>query len=172
MVDEAAKAAGYSTEAYHGTIAEDFTQFSKGRKRLGRIWGDGFYLTESKRDAEQWAEKAERKSGWGNKRVLAVKLKLSKPLVLEGEGSVASMGEMLPPEFIRDVQPLLERDGEDGLAGIISGDTFIESFEWEKPASAIAEYAQELGYDGIAGTYEGVQHYVVFNPNQIKSLIS
>ena len=100
---------------------------------------------------------------------MAVKLKLSKPLVLEGEGSVASMGEMLPPEFIRDVQPLLERDGEDGLAGIISGDTFIESFEWEKPASAIAEYAQELGYDGIVGTYEGVQHYVVFNPNQIKS---
>lgn len=170
MVEQAANGAGYDIDAFHGTIADDITEFSTAaRKRMGRIWGDGVYLTESRKDAEQWAEKASRKSGWGQGHVMPLKLRLRKPLVLDGEGSVANMAEMLPPEFARDVMPLLRRDEETELASIIRGETFLESFEWEKPAKQIAEYARELGYDGIVGSYENVQHYVAFDPTQIKS---
>ncbi len=71
MVDEAAKATGYTIKAYHGTEADTFTIFDKAR--IGEasglsILGDGFYFSEGKKTAAQYG-----------KNVREVYLKLSNP---------------------------------------------------------------------------------------------
>lgn len=59
MVDEAAKAAGYTIKAYHGTDADTFTVFDKGK--IGdasgfSILGDGFYFSDKKSVAAQYGK--------------------------------------------------------------------------------------------------------------------
>ena len=63
MVDEAAKAAGYTIKAYHGT-ENDFTVFEQGHKRrsgkkypTGKSLGEGHYFAPSKASAEMHIEK-------------------------------------------------------------------------------------------------------------------
>ncbi len=59
MVDEAAKAAGYTIKAYHGTDADAFTVFDKGK--IGdasglSILGDGFYFADKRSTAAQYGK--------------------------------------------------------------------------------------------------------------------
>ena len=69
MVDEAARAAGYTIEAYHGTVA-DFTVFDKGMQGKGiDQYGAGFYFA-NKRDTAR---------GYG-KNVKATYLNIKKPI--------------------------------------------------------------------------------------------
>lgn len=66
MVDEAARAAGYSIKAYHGTN-QSFNQFD----RWGTgIYGSGYYFTTSENAANEYA----RMSGRGQPRVVEVYL--------------------------------------------------------------------------------------------------
>jgi hypothetical protein len=59
MVDKAAKKAGYTVKAYHGTKAT-FTVFDKSKIRSGAtLWasqGDGFYFTENKDVANKYSK--------------------------------------------------------------------------------------------------------------------
>lgn len=69
MVDEAARAAGYITEAYHGTVA-DFTVFDKGMQGKGiDQYGAGFYF----------ANKRETAAGYG-KNIKATYLNIKNPI--------------------------------------------------------------------------------------------
>ena len=57
MVDAAAKAAGYTVKAYHGTDADHFSVFDKGKIGASSgvsILGDGFYFSSSKATAKQY----------------------------------------------------------------------------------------------------------------------
>lgn len=59
MVDEAAKAAGYTIKAFHGTDADSFYVFGKGRIGSASgvsILGDGFYFAEKKKVAAQYGK--------------------------------------------------------------------------------------------------------------------
>lgn len=59
MVDQAAKAAGYAIKAYHGTDAESFHVYDKGRIGSASgvsILGDGFYFAEKKKVAAQYGK--------------------------------------------------------------------------------------------------------------------
>ena len=59
MVDSAAKAAGYTVKAYHGTDSDPFDVFDKSRIGTSSgvsILGDGFYFSESKATAEQYGK--------------------------------------------------------------------------------------------------------------------
>lgn len=68
MVDEAAKAAGYTIEAYHGTNAEFFA-FDKGRVGKGQdVYGSGFYFASDLDAAEAYG-----------KRIISSRLKLENP---------------------------------------------------------------------------------------------
>lgn len=68
MVDEAARAAGYTIEAYHGTNAEFFT-FEKGRVGKGQdVYGSGFYFASDRDAAEAYG-----------KRIIPSRLKLENP---------------------------------------------------------------------------------------------
>ena len=54
MVDAKAKAAGYDVEAYHGTDADAFDVFDKAESgKRGSTFGDGFYFTSKREDAEK-----------------------------------------------------------------------------------------------------------------------
>ena len=59
MVDEAAKAAGFTIKGYHGT-SSDFNVFDPSRS--GEDWqgdsrlGPGLYFAHSRREAQQWTE--------------------------------------------------------------------------------------------------------------------
>lgn len=57
MVDDAAKAAGYTTKAYHGTDAASFNVFDRGRIGSSSglsILGDGFYFSDKRATANQY----------------------------------------------------------------------------------------------------------------------
>lgn len=57
MVDDAAKAAGYTTKAYHGTDADSFNEFDRGRIGTSSglsILGDGFYFSDKRATANQY----------------------------------------------------------------------------------------------------------------------
>ena len=54
MVDEAAKAAGYDRKAYHGTDVDTIDVFDKSKSgKRGSTFGDGFYFTSKREDAEK-----------------------------------------------------------------------------------------------------------------------
>lgn len=59
MVDEAARAAGYTIKAYHGTDADAFNVFDKGKFGQATgvgILGDGFYFADSKKIAQKYGK--------------------------------------------------------------------------------------------------------------------
>lgn len=106
MVDEAAKEAGYTIKAYHGT-RNSFTVFD--HSRIGNNYkgwskyGNGFYFATTTEDAEYWAMKSK---GIGNKRVMPVYLRMNNPYVVNPseyisiEAMVGKMGNLA--EYVRE----------------------------------------------------------------------
>ena len=76
MVDEAARAAGYTIRAYHGT-GNTFTEFDK--KRIGENYrqseGGGFFFTSKAKTAQRYAELA----GGESARVIDAYLRITNP---------------------------------------------------------------------------------------------
>lgn len=52
LVDQAAKAAGYTRKVYHGTLSGGFTVFDKSYSHTGGNSGAGFYTSTTKADSE------------------------------------------------------------------------------------------------------------------------
>ena len=57
LMDEAARRAGYTVKAYHGTPEGGFTVFETGNVRNGRVYGNGIYFTDSQSEAEMYSRK-------------------------------------------------------------------------------------------------------------------
>lgn len=111
MVDEAAKKAGYTIKAYHGTSA-DFTVFDKdylgSSTRGGAGTQYGFFFAEEESHAEYWAENASYNNG-GNSRVISSYLQLQNPLVYDD--SDFNDGGLTLSEKIEEAY----YDGNDGI---------------------------------------------------------
>jgi hypothetical protein len=78
MVEEAAKRAGYTIKAYHGTT-NDFTKFSReeqGRNHNGYLeYGGGFYFTPNENEAREWVRRGRSgQSGKTEPKVMSVYL--------------------------------------------------------------------------------------------------
>lgn len=88
MVDKASKAAGFDTDAYHGTNQGDFTEFDWGatQRADGGFYGRGHYFTKYENVAKQY----------GN-RIVRAKLRLGKTFVWSDE--VNSYQGKKPPEL-------------------------------------------------------------------------
>lgn len=95
MVDEAAKAAGYTIKAYHGR-GENFNVFD--REKIGSMFPAvstlGFYFTPYEEDAKGYASNWNVGKTKGN--VLSAFLKMKNPLVVsdEGWGSAATQADI------------------------------------------------------------------------------
>ena len=163
-VDDAAKRAGYTVEAYHGTDKK-IKVFKKGWSN-GHIWGDGFYFTNDKFDAQVWAERTAERSGL-DPTTISTRLSFNNPLYLEN--TEAFINDMLPENVKKDLISQLDPDYNSDLINVINGEVAEESFEQEKYMEEISGMIEDLGYDAIIGDYDGYEHTVVFKPTQIKS---
>lgn len=151
MVDEAAKNAGYSIKAYHGT-GYDFTVFDKSKqgdnyKDWGRL-GKGFYFAPTAREAETWAEL----SRGGKNKVMPVYLKSENML-----DSFEALPDNLKDTIPADWDSLTRRLAEKYAYNYIE---YMQEFGHDVQA-----ILKEKGYDGINGHVE----YVLYDPEQIKS---
>lgn len=171
MVNEAAKEAGYTIKAYHGTKG-NFTVFDKSKIGSGAMLfasqGKGFYFTENQESADKYA-KAKKSAG----RVVNAHLKIDKPFTFTDKTNVKL--NALLDEFAKTV-------GRD--FSILDYDNFVDfekrtgsvlSRVVQGDGEAFADFLQKNGYDGIAytsynyDTGKADMCYVVFNSEQIKS---
>ncbi|MGN0693731.1 MAG: hypothetical protein ACI4LK_02330 [Lentihominibacter sp.] len=152
MVDEAAKAAGYTIKAYHGT-GYNFTVFDKNKQGQnyedwGRL-GKGFYFAPDEKWAGLWADK----SRGNNTKVMGVYLK---------DGKIIDAYEALPENLVNTIP-----EDWDQLTKRLA----------TKYTYNYVEYMQEFGYDVqkifLKHGYDGIAakdtEYVMFNPEHIKS---
>ena len=112
MVDEAAKAAGYTVKAHHGT-SNDFWTFKKGNKRTrGTLnFGNGFYFSPSRSFAENYTSTG---------RVIDAFLKLDNPYTVYGTRFDTSDLERISAQTGMDVtsdnvNEVLQTNGYDGI---------------------------------------------------------
>lgn len=140
LVNEAAKAAGYITKAYHGGHfnPSTFTTFTRELQDPQNDLGAGFYFSSNKQDAARYDYNQE----YGTPSVLNAALRMSNPYVI---GESPKIGD----EQGEDFRAAVEAAGYDGIVDGRVTTRFLD--EGYAPA-------------------EGTVHYVVFNPNQIKSV--
>ena len=168
MVDEAAKDAGYTIKAYHGTTA-DFNTFDKNKIGQGYTLfasqGFGFYFTESEAVANNSYGKGQR--------VVGAYLKTKNPFVFidknnqKANALLDEFGKQYGRNFdVKDYDVFV--DFEKRTGAILSRVVKDKGREFTK-------FLEEKGYDGI--TYNSYDYdnkkthtcHIVFEPNQIKS---
>jgi hypothetical protein len=145
---------------YHGTASE-IEQFIDQPTTNGKMWGDGFYFTESEKDAEFWASQT------GGDIVKEVYLSIEKPLLIdESFYSEKTTVESLPTDF----QEWIVKTHNDPIVKKALDGKFITGFDVAEFTKKIQDYAIEYGYDGVIGTFGENQHVVAFESTQVKSV--
>ncbi len=102
MVDEAAKAAGFRGPYYHGTKASGWTKYDLS-KNSNQWWGEGIYLTLSKRKADLY--------GFAETKKLFAKWNKSKGDGFEFRGKMAGDVLVKSPEQIKSADPITRDAG-------------------------------------------------------------
>lgn len=162
MVRDAAMAAGYNLEAYHGTDV-DFNEFKLRRHTNGNIWGSGFYFADSEDAAAGWGERAKIANRSGDYKVLHTYLSVHNPFELYSDRLELGLGE-----YAEDVISKLDPEYDADIIESIRTETPIDDYRGEAN-DRIAEAIHELGFDAIQGYYYDEYHTMVFSPNQVKS---
>ncbi len=109
MVDAAAKAAGYTVKAFHGTNA-DFSEFDPKRQSLDAgYYGRGVYFDATPRTAEHYAASAAIRNG-GSPKIVEAFLKLRNPV--RGENTTG-----MSPEEVSKWTDKKIAAGHDGVVG-------------------------------------------------------
>ncbi len=143
MVNEAAKANGYTIKAYHGTPNGGFTVFNEdkiGSNTDDGIYGSGFYFSTHENQAGQYGD--------------------IMPVYLNG-GDVLSLNDVTPSE-LADMLNMWEGNFTiDNSTGII------------RPVySQVAQFTSHLkdaGYDSVYVDYGTSDEIIIFNSERIKS---
>ena len=162
MVRDAAMAAGYNLEAYHGTDV-DFNEFKRVHHTNGNIWGSGFYFADSEDAAAGWGERAKIANSSGDYKVLHTYLSVHNPLELYSDRLELGLGE-----YAEDVISKLDPEYDADIIDAIRTETPIDDYRGDAN-DRIADAIQELGFDAIQGYYYDEYHTMVFSPNQVKS---
>lgn len=143
FVDEAARKSGYTIKAYHGTLAENFTEFKK--SFIGSRFSfdeKGFFFIDRKSIAEDYARSEFDSSKKGH--VLETYLKVEKPLLVDSQYAF-----------------------KEGLGKIFRDDDAIGV--WDNYSGFLLEEADKKRADGIIIDDGLSKMIVVFDSNQIKS---
>ena len=143
FVDEAARKSGYTIKAYHGTLAENFTEFKK--SFIGSRFSfdeKGFFFIDRKSIAEDYARSEFDSSEKGH--VLETYLKVEKPLLVDSQYAF-----------------------KEGLGKIFRDNDAIDV--WDNYSDFLLEEADKKRADGIIIDDGLSKMIVVFDSNQIKS---
>ena len=159
LVNEAAKKAGYTIKAYHGTT-KNFTRFSRGEwgknfKNYLEL-GGGFYFSPSQKEAQGYADR-----GSDPGKVMSVYLKAD---------SIVKATDPMPG----GVEFLLSQGLSEADAIFVAAKThrFIDWLYNVKgyDNTEVQDHFKSVGIDAIDASYgDGSGQYVVFDPEQIKS---
>lgn len=152
MVDEAAKKAGYSVKAYHGTPIKNITSFDSekiGSNTDSGIFGRGFYFSTDEKTANVYATQ--------DGQTMPVYLRYNNPWWAVAHRDVSKVAE----ELNMDARALTMR-GYGGKGKIVAPSNLQEA--------QFSSHLQEKGYDSVV-VQHGKNNYeiVVFNPTNIKS---
>jgi hypothetical protein len=154
LVDEAAKAAGYTIgPVFHGT-SKDFNIF---KPNTAQGWGEGVYFASDKSVAQEFGG-----------RVVSAFLKIDKPFT----GFFSQADEARIPET-KTYQNALKKYQK--VSRFVDPET--KELDWFELKQEDGEFAnsliRDLGYDGIISTdsanIQTGNEIVVFNPSQVKS---
>lgn len=167
MVDEAAKAAGYTVEAYHGTN-NDFTVFDKNKIVSGVTMfasqGSGFYFTANKSIAQKYAK--------GGKVFDAY---LNADNWFSFINKTDSKVNRLLDEFARSNGESFNINDYSGYVDFEKRTGSVLSRIVQNRGKAFTEFLKRKGFDGIEYTAYNYdtdgydKTYIVFDPEQIKS---
>ena len=153
MVDDAAKKAGYTVRAYHGTSNE----FNTFKPRTAQGWGTGVYFASDRESAEEYGP-----------RVVSAYLKIERPFSEtfpnEDESRIEQTNayKQAQQQYKNNPRFVSEETGK------------LDWIELYQESGVFAgQLIQDLGYDAVmqedsAHTQSGSE-IVVFNPSQIKS---
>ena len=173
MVDEAAKEAGYTVKGLHATNAE-FTVFDINKTSAENFHGKGIYFTNSVRDVENNYENYEGPDPWQKIEGRAYELAYDK-YGISYEDTLTSDSEII--DKLNECYDIAIDEFKKSGRRITAYLRFDNPLILEKGMQIPNDYA---GYDGIvdkqvyenighSGMDENTIHYVVFNPNNIKS---
>jgi hypothetical protein len=177
MVDEAARASGYTSRLLHGSTGKNWTAYDlekSGSAIDSGFLGRGIYLTNNRTLAERHSNLG-RSSG----KVFDLFVKLENPFQW-GEKTLGARGVVYGerlPESIHDKVMLIANErasARSKAAGNTSGGwTSIEpnpeQILEQEVSRAITEVLSEMGHDGVVSTVGGNVEVVAFSPSQIKS---
>lgn len=136
---------GRLLEVYHGSYTKDFTIFDMNESDEDNVFGKGFYFTDNKKFAENYAI--------GKENIYNVYLNIKNPFEVTGENTYNL------------ADAILEQDEN---ADIMDEDYGVVSTE------KMTEWLKNNGYDGLIidlnDSYSYSYYYVVFDSNQIKNV--
>ena len=175
MVDEAAREAGYSVRAMHSTNA-DFTVFDISKTSANNFHGKGIYFTSSLKDLENNYENYEGPDPWQKIEDRAYEL-LDEKHGLSYDDTLTGDAEII--DLLNECYDEAIAEFNDSQRRITAYLKFDNPFVFEKGDDINASVDRTV-YDGIvdkqvyenighSGMDENTVHYIVFNPNNIKS---
>ena len=143
LVDEAAKNAGYTTKAYHGTLTKGITEFKKSFIGSRFSYDEvGFFFTDNLKLAEDYATSefdADRKG-----EVISAYIKTSNAFIFDKDYAI-----------------------KNGYGNVFRDNDIIDV--WDNYQSALLDEAEEMRADSIIVKDGQSMMVVAFEPNQIKS---
>lgn len=163
MVDEAAKAAGYTVRAFHGTDAEPFTVFGN---YDSYNFGDAAYFSPNEQYARIYAES--HRTGRGQPRVLNVALRVENTFSPETNADHLKLYR----KWTKEAKPL-QRHSVFQVWGPIKepyGENKVRNLvNWEDQWWLVAKI-REAGFDSFTTSESDGETiaYGILNPNQIK----
>ncbi len=173
MVGRAAKAAGYTIKAYHGTSKGGFTWFDTYAyfSRFG-LFGNGAYFTENRDIAEQYTKK-----GRGNNpQVYSVFLSITNPIDMDAKADIDAWNKAFQKSG-EDFSLLEgEKTNEQAFRSMVEDLEYMEVYSYDA-AEIVRNIFEDMGYNGITHmgggrvNADGIRHrvWIAFNPEQAKS---
>lgn len=121
LVEEAAKEAGYTVRAYHGTPTGGFTKFVLDNVINGRTFGDGVYLSSSKEAAENFTAVTGRTKGTINRMVYDTYLNLGDNVLTIDYDELRKRYPKSPSLVEYEVRDMIKKQGPEASAIVIKG---------------------------------------------------
>ena len=150
LVEEAAKEAGYTVRAYHGTPTGGFTKFVTDNVINGREFGDGIYFSSSREAAQNFTTATGRTKGTINPMVYDTYLNLGDNVLTIDYDELRKQYKGRTALINYEVKDMIKKQGPDASAIVIKGvydGSDIKATNYIVKASSQAKSAETVVYD-------------------------